>query len=256
MKLVKLYESVIIEGKAKACMVKFGSELFDPQLAKHGEEIEPNTDTEDTYLKLIDQFTTYHHGKALRPAFISAMKSLKGCISSYPEVLEPEGVAYRGLNVPLSELLSQYEDISNDLDKGGIFDFVYVSPSVIQSWTADKYAAEDFAKISPFLLQYINEYKKVLGNPTELAKFTEELYNHINDISVPIVVTLNTTSDDFLFKAKYFMFLSQHEYEKELLRLNNQPTRVQGEIIKPLFKSIYGMLKALKKYEVHLHQQG
>lgn len=256
MKLVKLYETVIMEDKAKSCLVKFGNELFDPQLARHGEEIEPNTETEDTYLKLIDQFTTYHHGKALRPDFIKAIRTLKGCVSSYPEVLQPEGVAYRGLNVPLSELLNQYEDITDDLNKGGEFDFIYTSPSIIQSWTADESAAEDFAKTSPFLLQYISQYKKVANNPEELIKYAEELYLHKDDISVPIIITLNTSPDDFLFKARYFMFLSQHEYEEELLRVNNQPTKVKGTIIDVLFKPIYGMLKTLKKYEARISQQG
>lgn len=253
MKLVKLYEAVIREGKAQSCLVKFGKELFDPQLSNGG-EVESNTDTEDDYLKLIDQFTTYHHGKALRPAFIDAMRTLKGCISYYPEVLEPDGVAYRGLNIPLSELLSQYEDISDDLDKGGVFDFIYTSPSIIQSWTTDKYNAEDFAKVSPFLLQAINQYKRVSQNPDELANFTTELYANIGNISVPIVITLNTSSDDFLFKAKYFKFLSQHEDEDELLRVNNQPTKVSGVIINPLFKPVYGMLTMLKKHETYVHQ--
>jgi len=253
MKLITLYESVIREGKAQSCLVKFGKELFDPQLSNSG-EVEPNTDTEDDYLKLIDQFTTYHHGKALRPVFIDAMRTLKGCVSSYPEVLQPDGVAYRGLNIPLSELLSQYEDISDDLDKGGIFDFIYTSPSIIQSWTTDKYNAEDFAKVSPFLLQAINQYKRVSENPDELGNFISELYTNMNNISVPIVITLNTSSDDFLFKAKYFKFLSQHEDEDELLRINNQPTKVSGVIINPLFKPIYGMLTALKKHETYVHQ--
>lgn len=254
MKLVKLYEAVIREGKAQSCLVKFGQELFDPQLSKDG-EVEANTDTEGDYLKLIDQFTTYHHGRALRPAFIDAMKTLKGCISSYPEVLQPDGVAYRGVNIPLSELLSQYEDISDDLDNGGIFDFIYVSPTIIQSWTTDKYAAEDLAKVSPFLLQSINQYKRVVENPDELANFTTELYNHMDDISVPIVMTLNTSSDDFLFKAKYFKSLSQHEYKEELLRVNNQPTKVSGVIVHTLFKPIFGMLKTLKKYDVQYQQR-
>jgi len=254
MKLVKLYEAVIREGKAQSCLVKFGKELFDPQLSR-GNDVEPNTEIENDYLKLVDQFTTYHHGRALRPAFIDAMKSLKSCVSSYPEVLQPEGAAYRGFNLPLSELLAQYEDISDDLESGGVFDFVYSSQSIIQSWTSDKYAAEDFAKVSPFLLQSINRYKTVADNPQELVEFAKDLYEHMKDVSIPIVITLNTSSDDFLFKARYFMFLSQHEYEEELLRVNNQPTRVSGVIINPLFKPVYGMLKALKQYETHLYHQ-
>lgn len=254
MKLVRLYEAVIREEKAQSCLVKFGKELFDPQLSKGG-NVEPNTDIENDYLKLIDQFTTYHHGRALRPIFIDAMRTLKGCISHYPEVLQPDGIAYRGLNIPLSELLSQYEDISDDLDKGGIFDFIYTSPSIIQSWTTNKYNAIDFAKVSPFLLQVINQHKRVSENPDELANFTTELYSNMSNISIPIVITINTSSDDFLFKAKYFKSLSQHGDEDELLRINNQPTKVSGFIINPLLKPVYAMLSSLKKYQRNLDKQ-
>jgi len=255
MKLVKLYESVIREGQAQSCIVNFGKELFDPQLSRGGENIEPNTEKEVDYLELIKQFTTYQHGPALRPVFIDAIKSLKSCVSAYPEVLHPDGAAYRGLNIPLNELLAQYEDISDDLESGGNFDFIYKSPSVIQSWTADRYAAEDFAKVSPFLLQSINRYKKVADNPQELVEYTKESYERMKDVSVPIIITINTSSDDFLFKSKYFKLLSQHQYEEELLRISNQPTRVSGYIVSPLFRPVYGMIKALKNYERHLHKQ-
>ncbi len=254
MKLGKLYEAVLLEGKAQACLVKFGNELFDPQLSG-SDDFEKNTPTEDAYLKLIDQFTTYHHGRALRPAFVEAMKTLKGCMSSYPDVLQPEGTAYRGDVMSMNDLLTQYDDIADDLSKGGVFDFTYAPKSIIQSWTSDKYAAEDFAKVSPFLLQMIISYKEVKDNPKELANFAREISDSLDNITVPIVIKLNTNADDFLFKSRYFMFLSQHEYEEELLRVNNQPTRVTGTIIKPLFEPVFGILRAVKQYEVHVNRQ-
>ncbi len=239
MKLVKLYESVIIEGKAQSCLVKFGKELFDSK---------SSMENDIDYLKLINDVNGSNNVKMIRPKFIDAIRTLKGCISNYPEVLQPDGVAYRGVNIPLSELLGQYEDISNDLDEGGIFDFIYTSPSIIQNWSSDKDTAENFTKISPFLLQYINQYNKVSKNPNELRDYIIELSKNINNISVPIVITLNTNSDDFLLKGKYFTFLSEHEDGEVLIRVNNQPTKVSGKIINQLFKPVYGMLKSIRKY--------
>jgi len=254
MKLVKLYEDIIREGKAQGCVAKFGQELFDPQLSKDN-DVEPNTETETDYLKLIGQFTTYHHGRALRPVFIDAVKTLKTCISSYPEVLEPEGTAFRGDNMTLSDLLDQYQDIADDLKDDGEFDFTYKPKSMIQSWTVDKYSAGDFATLSPFLLQTINTYKKVKGNPDELKDFIGRLVTQLDEISVPIIIRLDTTVDDFLFKSKYFKELSKHDHEQELLRINNQPTRVTATIKQPLFQPVFDLLKAIKQYEVYSHRQ-
>lgn len=254
MKLVRIYEDIVREDKSMSCIVKFGNELFDPQLSNDA-STETNTSTEDSYLKLIDQFTNKNHGKALRPAFIDAMKNLKGCISYYPEVLQPEGTAYRGDVMTLNDLLVQYEDIEDDLSKGGIFDFNFTPKSVIQSWTSNKDAAEDFTKVSPSLLQMIRTYKEVKGDPKALVNFAREISNNLDNITVPIVIKLNTNSDDFLFKAKHFKRLSQHEYEEELLRVNNQATRVTGEIIPLLFDSVFGILKSVKQYEVYLSKQ-
>ena len=255
MKLVKLYESVIGEGKSMSCIVKFGKELFDPQLSRDGGEIEPNTSTEESFLNLITQFTDTNHGSALKPAFVDAMTTLKSCMSSYPEVLQPNGIAYRGDVMTMKDLLGQYSDIVDDLEKGGIFDFTYQPKSIIQSWTSDKGAAEDFAKVSPFLLQMIGVYKKVNTDPEALAKFAREVYGNLDNITVPVVIKLDSGKDDFLFKSKYFKALSQHEYEEELLRLSNRPTRVTGEIISLLFDSVFGILRAVRQYEVRIARQ-
>ena len=249
MKLLKLYEGLLTEEQAEACVARFGNELFGPQLSNDS-NFETNTDTEENYLDLIDQFTIDDHGKKLRPEFIAAMKKLKSCVSSYPEVLQPDGAVYRGDNLTLRDLLDQYEDISDDLKNGGTFNFIFKSKSFIQSWTANKDAASDFAKVSPFLLHKINTFNRVKDNPEELNLFISKLVNYLDDMSVPIVIELDSNSDDFLFKAKYFKRLSAHEYEDELLRVNNQPTRVAGEIVGPIFPSIYGMLKAIKEFQL------
>ena len=116
MKLVKLYESVIREGKSMSCIVKFGNELFDPQLSRDGGHIEANTATEDSFLNLIDKFTDTNHGSSLDGNFVNAMVTLKGCMGSYPEVLQPNGIAYRGDVMTMSDLLGQYSDIADDLE--------------------------------------------------------------------------------------------------------------------------------------------
>ena len=252
MKLLKIYETIIREEQSMSCLVKFGNKLFDPQLSNGNTE--PNTDTEDMYLKLIGQFTSVSHGSALRSEFVNAMKELKGCMSSYPEVLQPSGIVYRGDVMSMSDLLGQYEDIEDDLSKGGIFDFNYTPKSVIQSWTTEKDTAEGFAEVSPFLRMMIKTYNEVKGDREALMNFGREISDSLDNITVPVVVKLDSTTDDFLFKAEYFEILSKYSGETELLRLNNQPTRVSGEIVKPLFPSVFGILKAVKQYQVHTNK--
>jgi len=101
----------------------------------------------------------------------------------------------------------------------------------------------------------INTYKEVKNNPKELANFAREISDSLDNITVPIIIKLNTNADDFLFKSKYFMFLSQNKYEEELLRLNNQPTRVNGTIINQYFKSVFGILRVVKLYQRNLKKQ-
>jgi len=246
--LVKIYEEVLSESGAKSCIARFGKELFDPQLSRDGKDIEPNTKTEDNYLELISQFTLSHHGKESTTRFVNAMGDLKSCMSAYPEVLKPEGVAYRGTSMHLSKLLNQFDDITDDLRDGGEFSFTYKPNSLVQSWTADEYTAEGFTNKSSWLVQYINKYEQVKDVPEELEMFIEGLILDMDNITCPIVVSLKTNKDDFLFKAKHFMFLSQHEYEEEFIRINNRPTRVNARIVRNLFEPVYEILTALKKY--------
>ena len=251
MKLVKLYEEIIRENEAQACVAKFGKELFDPQLQIGGEPstIEPNTDVENNYLELIGNFTNIDYGVRINPNFVKAMDNLKSCMSSYPEVLQPEGMAYRGSRLTLRQLLTQYEDIADDLETGGEFDITYAPKSPIQSWTSEKDTAEGFASPSPLLMKFVKQYRQVKDNPEQLAALVEEIYPQMDDAKCPITISLMTSKDDFLFKAKYFTFLSQFEGEDELLRVNNKPTRVTAEIIEPLLDAVYGILTSIKRYE-------
>ena len=256
MKLVKLYEQILKENQAEACIAKFGRELFDPQLQISGEpsEVEPNTDTENEYLKHIEKFTSIYSGPMMKPKFVEAMKNLKSCIKIYPEVLQPEGVAYRGISLPITDLLDQFDDISDDLKTGGKFTMIYKPKSLIQSWTDNEDTAEGFATVSPRLMQYINRYKNVKSDSKELAKFIREIYPELSQAKCPVILKLVTSKDDFLFKAKHFANLSQFEGENELLRINNRPTKVSGTIVDFLLHNVYGILKAIKQYERHSNQ--
>jgi hypothetical protein len=258
MKLVRLYEEILRENQAEACIAKFGKELFDPQLSISGEpsEVEPNTDTENDYLQHIEKFTGIYSGPMMKKEFISAMQNLKGCMKMYPEVLQPEGNAYRGVALPLTELLLQFDDISDDLDKGGEFTMIYKPKSIIQSWTDEEDTAKGFAKASPRLIQWINKYKQVKNDPKQLAAFIQEIYPELKQARCPVVIRLVTNPDDFLFKAKYFAFLSQFEGENELLRVNQKPTKVTATIADFLFDDVYGILRAVKHYENLKSKQG
>jgi len=207
MKLGKLYESVLIEGKLEACIAKGGD-------------------------------------------------ALKSCISKYPEVLEPNGTVYKASLMSLSDLLGQYYDISDDVKSGGVFDFTYKSKTTIQSWTSDRDNAEEVTEVSPFLLQTIRTYKQVKDNPDALNRFLKEVIGDLDNITVPIVVKLDNNSDDLIFNSAHLMSLSNGQYENELLRINDRPTRVTAEIIEPLFNPVFTILKAIKQHEARLHQQG
>lgn len=258
MKLVKIYEEVLRENKAESCIAMFGKELFDPQLSVSGEpsEVEPNTELENEYLKYIQQFTGIYHGTLLKPKFVEAMKNLKGCIKQYPEVLQPVGVAYRGTSLPLSKLLSQFDDISDDMSSNGEFTMNYKPKSIIQSWADEMEIAEEFAKIPSNLNQCIGKYNNVKNNPNDLSKFIEEIYPILDNISCPVIIKLITSNNDFLFKAKYLTFLSKFEDEGELLRVSDKPTKVTATIYKTILNDVYNILKSIKQYEMLKKREG
>lgn len=254
MKLVKLYEDVIREGEAQACVAKFGRELFDPQLKVSSEpsNVEPNTDVEQHHLDAIFKFTGLEYGANLNQDFLNVIDNLKSCATTYPEILEPYGTAYRGTVITLRELLNQYDDIADDLSKGGEFTINYKPKSPIQSWTSDEGVAEGFSKVSPALRMQIGAYKEYKDDPDKLANFARAIHDELSDITCPIIISLNTSKDDFLFKAKYFAELSEFGHEKELLRVTNRATMVTGKIITVYLESVFGILTAVRKYEQSL----
>lgn len=157
------------------------------------------------------------------------------CVSESPGILHPEGEVYKTINLSLSDLLNQYEDITDDLTKGGIFDFVY-NPSSSENWCNDKSSAESYAKISPILSKYTNQKDINI----------KEIYSNMGNIPVPVTIRLNSSKDDMLFKAKYF---PQSNSDGELIRINTKPTKVTGTIIESLLEPVHNILKAIRRYE-------
>src|ERR1700719_2699149 len=109
MKIYKLYESLIIEASAEACVKKLGYELFGHELGGK----EKNTGLENQYIRAISDFTDNQYGEETTPEFIKAMDTLKGCMKEYPEVLIPESTdVYRGIVIPVKYFIDKKQPIS------------------------------------------------------------------------------------------------------------------------------------------------
>jgi hypothetical protein len=213
MRLNKLYEGVLSEQGAEACIARFSSQLPDDGSG------------------------------VIRPQFIKVMKSFKSCIANYDEVIYPEGKAYRPHQMTMQELFNQYEDISDDLKDGGEFDFTFRVPFKIQGWFADKSTAESLGTTSPFLTSIINQYNNLKDDPRALNSFILDISTQLGDVTVPVTVELLSSSDDFLLKGNMLPNLKHND----LVRVNNQPTRVKGYILGDIFEDIYDILRELNK---------
>jgi hypothetical protein len=192
MKLLRLYENVIREGQAKGCVAKFGVELFGDQL--NGKEA--NTNTEELYLKYIERFTEDNFGVTMGEDFLKSIEHLKGCMSSYPEVLVPsKTTVYRGEVIPVTWFLKNKIQFSNTP-----VGFTYETPAPIQSWTENRETAAGFTyeATGVFLKKY-------------------------SYLKVPIILEHYADETEFIFKAKYFDALSSNPGEMEVLRLGNEP---------------------------------
>lgn len=209
MKLLKLYEGVLNEGNGQHCVGQI-------------EHILANS-------------------KTTRIDFIEGIKELKKCVSSHPEIVQSDGEAFRGIHMSLSDLLVQYEDITDDKKNGGLFNFVYKSKSPIQGWSLEKSDVEKSLMQSPDLTYVINKFKQGNGDITELM-------NNLDVITVPVIIRLDSSSDDFLLKGEYFKYISDDK--DDLFRINNQPTKVDGVIIESIFDIVYSMLTSIVQYKV------
>jgi len=246
MKITKIYNSIITESISKDCLHKFGKQLFGSEFGD-----EKDNDTEIGYKKLIELFTSHDYGPKTPIEFVKAMKDLKKCISSYPEILKPEGdEVYRGTKIPFTYLIKHVKEIGpND------FKYTYKANSIIQSWTTDYEVAEDFSGESAKLLRLVKDFKNnfpQLENDDRL-NYLRKLIETEDILSLPIPIILRTNSDDetFLFKSKYFEYLSSGVSEHELLRIGNKPINTNANIRDEFAGDIILLTRELAQFIAH-----
>lgn len=217
MKIYKLYESLINETEIQACVAKFGNELFGSQLGGS----EKNTELEDDYLSKIVDFTDVSYGYDIDQSFVNALKTLKGCMLQYPEVLTPENTyVYRGITIPIKYFIDNKQQVIVD----GQNPYVYKAKNKVQSWSVSYESASMFGG-----QEILNEVaRKIdfdsLNTPEGRRELLKELI--AEDLRIGVVIQYKTNQDEFIFKSKYFKKLSSAEHEDELIRFDNKPISV------------------------------
>jgi hypothetical protein len=217
MRILEIYKNLINEAEIEACVKKFGNELFGDELG--GDE--RNTGLENQYVRDIQDFTDNMYGQETNPDFIKALKTLKGCMNQYPEILIPEKTkVYRGLTLPAEYFIKSKQPIS--LQKP--FPYVYKARNKIQSWSTDFDAASIFGN-HDILNEVANQINFGDYQTPEARK--ELLKDMINeDLRMAFVLEYETNSNEFIFKSKYFRILSKAYHEDELIRFDNKPINV------------------------------
>jgi hypothetical protein len=215
MKLVKLYETVLREDNAQACVARFGDVLFADQLGGN----EKNTDIENKHAKAVHAFTDFDFGENLKPEMKQAIDDLQSCIKTYPEVLKPEvEKVYRGTSAPIMWFIKNGMLPTKDVPQ--IYEYKANSP--IQSWT------DAFDKA------------KIFGEAEDLNQFCrywdiddisfEWLIPEINKFTIPVILEHKASDKDFLFKSKYLNKMSEFEGENEVIRVENYPITVMAHL--------------------------
>jgi len=242
MKLYKAYKQVLTEGTVEACVSRFGQELFSPQMGGQ----EPNTDIEDDYAELIRNYTGGEFGDRVDSEFIEMARNLKKCVAAYPEILYPEKYAYKGTKTTLKALMEPYNEIKNQIKTGQPFEMLYVAKTPIQSWSDDEdVAKEDFGQSGPTLIKLLQKFDKAKETGT-VKQFIDQVIEHNLDTQVPLILKYVTNSDDFLFKGKFFNYLSRND-DNEVLRLDNRPIKVMAKIHPPAFSAqVFELLEAIR----------
>lgn len=246
MKIAQIYESILTEAAVTSCVAKFGHELFGSELGG----TEKNTGTENNYIRHIEDFTDNQYGEETDPQFISALKTLKGCMKQYPEVLIPEKTkVYRGLTIPVKYFIDRKQQISLTNPNP----YVYKAKNNIQSWSNSFDSASIFgnhdtlnevaAKIS------FSEYT----TPESRRKLLQILINE--DLRVAFVLEYTTNPQEFIFKSKYFRMLSAAHHEDELIRIDNRPINVLAKFNdhSDVFLSLAG-LKLMKLINIAISE--
>jgi hypothetical protein len=220
MKILNLYEHIIIENSVEACVKQFGHQLFGDELGGS----EKNTGTENSYVRDINDFTDNMYGEETPPELIKGLKNLKGCIKQYPEVLIPEKTTvYRGTTIPLSYFIKNKIKI-NTLEP---IPYIYKASGKVQSWTPNFDIASIFGNHDS-----INSFSEGFNLENYQNKETRQnLLNQVLNAKIRIAFVLSyvTNPKEFLFKSKYFKMLSKSTHEDEILRVENTPIQVMAK---------------------------
>ena len=219
MKLLKLYENIITENEAEKCVKLYGRELFGTQFGS-----EMNNNLEKKTARDIRMFTDLDYGTKLNSEFVKEIKNLQKCISSFPEILQSEGLVYRGEKISIRELLPYIKTLNDN----GELTFKYNSKSPIESWTSNYDTAMDYSQNHnkdnyEKLMNILKSFSELKTNE-EMGNFITEIINDgFLDIKVSLVLKHEANSNSFLFKSKYFNKLSMYPTDDELIRVDTKP---------------------------------
>ena len=213
MKLVKLYESVLREGKAQSCVAEFGKVLFGDQLGS----TEKNTNIEDKHLKAVYNFTDFDFGENMKPEIQHAISDLQTCMSTYPEILKPKTEkVFRGTSAPIMLFIKNGKLPTYNRTQP----YLYKAKSPIQSWSEYESIAETFGEA-----EELNELTR--RNDFSDAGL-EQIIPELHNIRIPIILVYVASPKDFLFKGEYLNQLSEFGTEHEVIRVDNSPINVKA----------------------------
>lgn len=238
MKIFNIFESIIAEEESSrmvdACVRAFGEELFVDQLSNAlppEAKREPNTSIENKVAMAIKRYTASDYGpnlkRGLNADFIAKINSLQSCMSSYPEVLVPEGTVYRGLKIKPKQALEMYKKVKGKTQ----FKMPYKPSTYIESWTTERDIASNFAGynvytlIRGYLYRYYDKDRNAPLTDDELTDLKDRINNSILDpiFKLGFIIEHDATPDSFLFKSKYFRLLSDYDNEQETIRIGMNP---------------------------------
>jgi len=227
MKLRKLYEGVLKEGNAQACIAEFGKVLFGDQLGDQLGREEANTDSEDDHVTALNTFTDYGFGKNIKPEVMDAIYGLQSCMSTYPEILKPKTeMVYRGTSAPIISFIKNGQIPTLNTTQP----YLYKANTPIQSWSEYESVAESFGDAENFN-KFTNTYlsSPVVQGLIDAGEINlTELVEELGDIRIPIILIYKATSEDFLFKGKYINKLSEHGSEHEVIRVDDKPVMTKA----------------------------
>jgi hypothetical protein len=224
MKIINLYENLLLEHAITSCERTFGKELFGQELGGS----EKDTKTEKDYANAIHNFTKHEFGRNINPELLKALDNLKKCSSSYPEVLIPEStVVYRSVNTTLSTFINLKQPFITKTP----FNYQYKANAPIQSWTTDESVASLFGYTDSSVTSLADEYfDEGYNKSVEMSnKFMEMVKVQHSNLKLALTLEYHTNSSEFLFKSKYFKLLSSQQHEDEVLRISNKPIQVLAQ---------------------------